>query len=360
MKRVGFIYDKICDIDNILLAMNNAARGKKSHYLVRKILDNKGYYANELRNRLILENLELSNNPKKIIFEKHSRKYREITISKYYPDQVIHWALMQQLSPILFKSMYEYNCGSIPGRGGALAKKYIESRIINNRNDLWIAKLDIKKYFMNIDLDKLKSLFRLKIKDNRTLHLIDMIIDNGAPGLPIGYYTSQWFSNFYLEQLDHYIKENLLIKYYIRYVDDLVLVDYESNKLHLAINSIKYFLIDNKFNVKLKDDWSVFKWDTQPLDFVGYRFYRNKLGTKIHKYTLVRTHIYYNIYGKLRLIRNNKSCTVHDARSILSLEGWIKGSSSYKKYYLTRNSIITKSKLSCIISNNDRGVLING
>lgn len=355
MKRVGFIFEKICSLDNILLAMNNASKGKKKHPNVKPILENKEKYARELQEKLLTGTLQLSNNPKRIIVEGHSKKEREITTPRYYPDQVVHWALMQQLSPILFKGMYEYNCGSIPNRGGALARKYIKTKIMSNKRTLYVAKLDIKKFFPNIDLDKLKSLFRLKIKDAKALNLIDTIIDNGAPGLPIGYYTSQWFSNFYLEKLDHYIKESLHIKYYIRYVDDLVLVDYDKTKLHEARKLIGEYLQDNKYGVWLKDTWTIFKWNTQPIDFIGYRFYRY-IDKKTKQYILTRKHIYYKVNRKLRQIRKRRYCSVDQARSLLSLEGWLKGSSSYHAYCTFRSAIITKRQLSKIISNSDKGV----
>lgn len=61
------------------------------------------------------------------------------------------------------------------------------------------------------------------IKDRDTLDLIDKIIDSTDKGVPIGNYTSQWFANFFLQDLDHYIKEELKVPYYLRYMDDMVL-----------------------------------------------------------------------------------------------------------------------------------------
>lgn len=81
----------------------------------------------------------------------------------------------------------------------------------------------------------LMAMFRRKIKDEKFLALIEAILTNGGDCLPIGYYTSQWFSNFFLEGFDHFVKEELKIKYYVRYVDDMVLADTNKRKLRKAI-----------------------------------------------------------------------------------------------------------------------------
>lgn len=102
--------------------------------------------------------------------------------------------------------------------------------------------------------------------------MIDLIIDSSKNGLPIGNYTSQWFANFYLQDLDHYIKEDLHIKYYIRYMDDIVLFHRNKKELHKIKEKIEAFL--EKEDLKLKENWQLFKTDSRPLDFLGYRFYR--------------------------------------------------------------------------------------
>lgn len=84
-------------------------------------------------------------------------------------------------------------------------------------------KLDIKKYYPSIDKEILKNKFRRLFKDNDLLWLLDTVVDS-ENDIPIGFYTSQWFANFFLTDLDHYIKEILKVKYYIRYADDMILL----------------------------------------------------------------------------------------------------------------------------------------
>src|SRR5699024_3392330 len=129
------------------------------------------------------------------------------------------------------------------------------------------------KFYPSIDNEILKRMLRKKIKDPHCLWLIDIIIDSND-GQPIGYYTSQWFANFFLEELDHLIKEEFEVKYYIRYVDDLVLFGSNKKKLHKVRKSIETYLNSIKLNVK--GSWQVFRVDKRDVDFLGLRFYRNK------------------------------------------------------------------------------------
>lgn len=85
-------------------------------------------------------------------------------------------------------------------------------------------KLDVKNFFPHVNRGILKSLLRKKIKCERTLLLLDDIVDSYDNGLPIGNYTSQYFCNFYLSLFDHWIKEVKGVKYCLRYMDDIIIL----------------------------------------------------------------------------------------------------------------------------------------
>lgn len=224
MKRVGFIFEQICDIENISRAIDNAARGKKSRRIVGNILEHKRQAAEAVREMLVTKTYRPKPYREFVIKDGASQKERTIYCPAFYPDQIVHWAIIQVTEPILRKGMYEFCCGSIPGRGIHYGKRYIERWLRRDRkNTKYCLKLDIKKYYPHINTSVLKSKFRTKIKDANALWLFDTIIDSHEAGLPIGNYTSQWWANFYLEGLDHFIKERLHIKYYMRYMDDMVL-----------------------------------------------------------------------------------------------------------------------------------------
>lgn len=158
-----------------------------------------------------------------------NKKERIIYKPRFYPDQIVHWALMLQIEPLLMKGMYEFCCASVKGRGIMRGMRHIKKILVQDRKyTKYCLKLDIKKFYPSIDKQILKNKFRRILKDKDTLNLIDLIIDSGIEGIPIGNFTSQWFANFYLQDLDHFIKEHLKVKYYVRYMDDMVL--FSNNK----------------------------------------------------------------------------------------------------------------------------------
>src|SRR5690606_12549309 len=125
----------------------------------------------------------------------------------------------------------------------------------DTKNTKYCLKMDVKKFYPSINNAILKRMFRNKIKGKNCLWLIDTIIDSNE-GQPIGYYTSQWFANFFLEELDHLIKEKLGVKYYIRYVDDLVLLGPNKKKLHKVRNVVEQYL--HSIGLRIKENWQVF------------------------------------------------------------------------------------------------------
>lgn len=241
---------------------------------------------------------------------------------------------MLQLQPVIMRGMYQYNCGSVPGRGTSYGQKALRKWLDNDRkNTKYCLKMDISKFYPSVDNEVLKQMFRRKIKDNNCLWLIDKIIDSNK-GLPIGNYTSQWFANFFLEGLDHFIKENLGVKRYIRYVDDLVLLGSSKKKLHKARAAIAGYL--ESIHLKLKGNWQVFKVDTRDIDFLGFRFFRNK--------TILRKRNALRIRRRFRKISKKKALNYKDACAVISYWGWIKRSNSYNFYNKYAKRLVSLSK----------------
>lgn len=344
MKRIGYLYEQIYSVENIKLAIRNAAKGKHDRGYIRKILNNSDYYANIISESLRTNTYQLSPNRYKTIKDGASQKERNITIPAFYPDQIIQWAVVQVLQPVFMRGMYSYCCGSVPGRGGLKAKKYIK-RVQRKKDARYVLKLDIRKFFPSVSHDKLKQLLRKKIKDQNTLNLLSAIIDNGGKGLPIGYYTSQWFSNFYLQEMDHYIKEVLHIKYYVRYVDDMVLIGPNKRKLRKAMHSLMAYLSEEGYELELKDNWQLWRIYSRPLDFVGYRFYKS--------YTLLRKKLLYRLTRTVRRIKRY-GLNIQRARRFNSLIGW-GAHINFKEYYLARiKPIISKRIAKRYISEYDK------
>ena len=322
MKRAGYLFKDICDIENIKQAITKSSLGKRNQKRVKHILNNIEVYAGKIQSLLLTKQFFPSPYDIKIIQDGATKKTRTIHKPQYYPDQIIHWALMLQLQPVIMKGMYEFSCGSVPGRGTSYGQKILRKWLDSDyKGTKYCLKMDITKFYPSVQNEILKSMFRKKIKDGDCLWLIDSIIDS-AEGLPIGNYTSQWFSNFFLQGLDHFIKEKLGIKYYIRYVDDLVLLGSNKKKLHLARKKISEYL--DSIGLGLKRDWQVFKVNSRDIDFLGLRFFRNK--------TILRKRNALRISRRMRKISRKTILNYKDACAVISYWGWIKRSNSYNFY----------------------------
>ena len=111
---------------------------------------------------------------------------------------------------MFYQGMYEHSYASIPNRGAHKGKKQIEKWIkYDPKNCKYVFKGDIHHFFPSINHDILKAKLAKKIKDEQFLDLVYKVIDTTKTGLPIGFYTSQWFSNWYLMEFDHFVKEQL-------------------------------------------------------------------------------------------------------------------------------------------------------
>lgn len=342
MKRQGCIYDKICSIDNIKHAIMKASLGKRNQKRVSTILNNMDYYASQVQKMLVNKTYIPTKPQVKTIKDTSSNKIRTIYKPNFYPDQIIHWALMLQIEPILSKGMYEYSCGSVPKRGTSQGQRVVKRWLDSDfKNTKYCLKMDIKKFYPSINGEILKQMFRRKIKDKDCLWLIDIIID-GNKGQPIGFYTSQWFANFFLEGLDHMIKEKLGVKYYVRYVDDLVLLGSNKRKLHRARKEIESYL--NDIDLTLKNNWQVFRTSKRDIDFLGLRLSRNKV--TLRKRNALR------IKRRLRKIEKKGFLNEKDASAIVSYWGWIKRSNSYYFYHKYVKPIVSMNLARKVVSTN--------
>lgn len=345
MKRVGNIYDKIIQLGNIESAIMHAAKGKKGRKIVDRVLDSPTYYALQIQ-KMLKEHIYIPSPYIEMKIQDGARKKERIIYKPYfYPDQVIHWALMLQIEPILTKGMYEYCCASVKGRGILYGKKHIDKILVeDHKYTKYCLKLDIKKFYPSIDKEILKSKFSKKIKDKETLWLINSIIDSSDVGVNIGNYTSQWFANFYLQDLDHYIMEDLKVKHYIRYMDDMILFSNNKKQLHKVKLAIDEFLSNE--HLKIKENWQLFKMDSRPLDFIGYRFYRG--------YSTLRRSNFLRIKRRAKKISKKEKLNFHDAASMLSYSGWLKHCDSYNYQQKYIKPYINYNKCKEVVSNESK------
>ncbi len=303
MKRIGNLYDKIISIENLQLADQKARKGKKDQrgikihdlnresniLMLHEMLKNKTYRTSEYTTFKIYEPTE-----------------REIFRLPFYPDRIVHHAVMNVLEPIFISVFTKDTYSSIKKRGIHAASNAVRKALKDVPGTKYCLKFDIRKFYPSIDHAILKLLLRKKFKDNDLLWLLDEIIDS-ADGVPIGNYLSQYLANFYMCYFDHWIKEIKLEKYCFRYADDVVILSECKKHLHeLFLEIREYFEINLKLTIK--SNYQVFLVASRGIDFVGY--------VSFHEYTLLRKGIKKNF---ARSVAKNKS-----RQSISSYIGWCK------------------------------------
>jgi len=303
MKRIGNLYHLITDIDNLRLADENAQKGKSTRYGV--ILHNKNKEANLLKLQKMLQ-VKTFKTSSYQVFKVYEPKERNVYRLPYFPDRITHHAIMNILEPIFIRCFTADTYSSIKGKGIHQASDKLKLALKNISETTYCLKLDVTKFYPNIDHNILKSLLRKKFKDSDLFWLLDEIIES-APGLPIGNYLSQTFANFYLTYFDHWIKEDKAVKYYFRYADDIVILASNKPYLHALLNDIKIYL---KSNLKLdvKGNYQIFPVQSRGIDFVGY--------VHFHTHTKLRKSIKKNF---ARMLKSNPN-----KASTASYLGWAK------------------------------------
>lgn len=311
MKRLGMIYCKLYDKDNIRIAIHNAMKGKRHYKDIKKIKKNIEWYVDDLHK--MLKERRYTNSTYTVFQRKSGGKIRDIYMLPFYPDRVVHHCIVQIVGHVWQNTLIYDTYSTVPGRGPHLCAYKIKKLL---RNDKWkyALKMDIKKYYPSINNGKLKGVVRHKIKDKYLLQMIDNIIDS-AEGVPIGNYVSQWFGNLYLCAFDHYVKEKMGVKNYFRYCDDLVFIGETKQELWGYFNQVREYLFNN-LHLDVKPNYQVFPI-SKGLDFLGFRFFQG--------YTLVRKRILQAMKKKL-----------HKPRSKASYFGWLAHADSHRlicKYF---------------------------
>lgn len=312
MKRINNLFPQIYDHDNIDLADRKARKCKKNTYGVKKHDENR-----EQENLQIHENIK--NGTYKTsgysTFKIYEPKERIIFRLPYNPDRIVHHAVMNILEPIWVKTFTRDTYSCIKNRGiHALAQQLRKDLDADPQGTLYCLKMDIKKFYPSINHAVLKRILKKKIKDKKLLKLLGEVIDS-ADGVPIGNYLSQFFANLYMAYFDHWVKEELKVKYYYRYADDIVILSDNKNQLRSWLVAIKLYLT-HELQLKLKDNYQIFPVNSRGIDFVGYVFYHTH--TKLRKSIKMKLHKLIDKYEQGKLSKEELQI------KLASYFGWLK------------------------------------
>lgn len=206
---------------------------------------------------------------------------KRLVLALPYVDRIVHqWLIEEFIKPYYLPRFIKDSYACIPGRGSHAAVKRIQGYMRDMRQrqgKYYIVKMDISKYFYNIDRDVLFKILKRVITSSQLLDLLHTIIfsDEERVGIPIGNYTSQYFANIYLNELDQYCKHNLGVKYYVRYMDDFILLAPNKRKAKRWYRAIQRYA-EGYLHLKLNPK-SCFYPSSHGLDFVGYKIMNNCL-----------------------------------------------------------------------------------
>lgn len=256
MKRFGHLWAQVTDFSNLLQAARQAQRSKRFRENVLEFNYQLEQSLQDLQQSLLDKTYTPGNYKTFRIFDPKPR----LISAAPYRDRVVHHALCNIIIPIFERGFIPDTYANRFGYGTHRALKRFTQFARSSR---YILQCDVRKYFPSIDHEILKTQIRHRIKCKDTLWLIDAIIDRSNEqepvlhyfpgddlltptlrrhGLPIGNLTSQFFANVYLNQFDHFVKEQLRIHKYLRYVDDFVLFSDEREQLASARPAIENYL----------------------------------------------------------------------------------------------------------------------
>lgn len=310
MKRYNNLFDKIVALDNLYLADKRARRNKSNRKDIMQFDENKDTLLRQLQKQLIEGKYTTSAYD---TFTIREPKERLIFKLPYYPDRIVHHAVMNIMEPIWVSTFVKGTYSCIKKRGIHKALADIKEALKDKQNTVYCLKLDIRKFYPSINHDVLKTIIRKKIKDSKLLRLLDEIIDS-ADGVPIGNYLSQFFANLYLTYFDHYIKEVKQVKYYFRYADDIIILHSDKEFLHQMLQEIQQYL--DSLKLQLKSNYQIFQVDNRGISFVGYVIR--------HDYVLVRKYVKQNMCRKSNRLQKIKVKYEEYRQQMCSHVGWLK------------------------------------
>ena len=318
MKRHGNLWDKIIDPDNLYLAYRKARKDKAWQKGILEFEKDVEGNLLKLQKMLCKGEFTTSEYRSKTIYEP---KEREIYILPFYPDRIAQHALLQVVAPIWDNLMIHDSYACREGKGMHDASRKTMRHVHNYK---YCLKCDISKFYPSIDHNILMDIIEHKIKCKPTLVLLDDIVRSfgGGKNTPIGNYTSQWFGNLYMNELDNNLKQKHGVKTLIRYCDDFVMFSDSKQELQDLQRHIKRFLKD-KLDLTFSK-WSIFKV-VQGVDFLGYRHFPDKI--LLRKSTAKR--VMKRIKALPKLLMTGGITFDQYKSSIASTKGWLQWANTY-------------------------------
>ncbi len=266
------LYEKVYDYQSLYEAYLRARKEKRYRGEVMRFSYNLEENLIDIQNHLIWKTYSIGEYRRFVV---HEPKTRSI-VAAPFRDRVVQHSLNAVMEPLFEKAMIHDSYACRRGKGTHEAARRV-SHMIGKPDNRYYLKADIQKYFLSINHDTLRACFQRRIDDTDVLWLIDQLLESdsgsGAVGIPIGNLLSQLSANIYLHELDHHIKNELGYRWYVRYMDDFVVMNESKRELRWLQNHLHHWLADNlglDLNTKTRVDRS-----RRGIEFAGYRIWPN-------------------------------------------------------------------------------------
>ena len=340
MKTYKKFFNKICSFDNLHLAYLKARKAKRYRSCVLEFSRNLEENLLNIQSNLI--NLIYKPGPYKefIIYDSKKRQIK----APEFSDRIVHHALLNIIEPIFDRGfIYDsYACRKNKGVHRAVkrleyflrslsVKSWVQEEEYKTRPRIYCLKCDISKYFESINHEILFNLLKKKIADQKVLILFKKIIDSipSEKGIPIGNLTSQFFANVYLNELDQFIKHCLRCRYYLRYMDDFLILDFHKKKLHQTKEIIRGFLKD-ELKLELHPQKTNIFPTNKGIDFLGYVVFDHY---KLLRKSTVKRFLNRTKFYKRKLIERK----ISKKQFNFSLNAWLGYAGFANSYQLRKN-----------------------
>jgi len=325
MKKKKNLFQEVCKYENLYNAYLKARRGKNGVAEVLKFTYNLEEELLKLQHELKNQTYKTGKYRHFIIFEPKERKISALP----FRDRIVHHAVCSVIEPVFEKKFIYDSYACRKGKGTHAGANRLQKIFRRSGNNYYVLKCDVSKYFPSVNHEILKQIIREKIADKRLLHLLDNIIDSAEKGIPIGNLTSQLFANIYLNKLDEYIKYELRIKHYIRYMDDFVILHESKQYLHEVKEKINLFFASMKLTLHPKKA-NIFPI-TLGVDFLGYRIFNSH--RLVRKSTVKR------------FLKNTKTKLRKYDSSVIEFDKLMESFNSWESYMSHANSYALKNDL---------------
>lgn len=271
------LFERIIDKDNFTQAYRKTLEnGGKYRPEAIEFALNETYNLNALRQSLIDEAYEFGGYTRFSIYEPKER----VIDAPHYKDKIVQQAINVVLKEVYMPHFIADTYACLNGRGTHRCADKIQHFIRKAKwqygDSAFIVKMDIGKFFYSIDREILKKLLSKKVTCPRAQRLIFLIIDSAdviAPtGMPLGNTISQISANVYLDQLDQYAKRKLGLKYYVRYMDDVVAILPDRDAARAALSAMRA-IVENKLRLRINENKTKIFPISQGVNIVGFKTY---------------------------------------------------------------------------------------